>query len=459
MAVEVRTGIKWVYGLGYLGTQLFNGIQSSVTAWFWLNILKLNNFAYSIIMLVFYNIWNAINDPIFGWISDRTSSRWGRRIPFIRFFTPIWFISTILLFFPFLSLDQVGLAVWFTFFLLLFDACYTMVAGCYNALMPELTTLTAERTKISLICQIFTIVGVVGAFLFPLLFKNNIFAFFLFIVVASAIAMIALLIPGFVVRERNIKSEEEPLGLGSAIIESVKNRPFMVFCAWNFMQQFMVSIIMANVIFFATHVLQISSSVVAMLLFVALFVALLPGFFIWIRLSKEKGVKTTVFFSALTIGIGLVMLFISNFVFAFVALAIIGFGLAGPLIFTNVMIAECTDWDELRTKQRREAMYFGTNALFTKPAIGVAQAILAFTLATSGFIPDFIDPFFGNVINIPQSPDAVLGIRMIMGLFPAIAIFIGLVFIWFYPLGLKKTKEMKERLKELHVSLEKNKMS
>jgi len=454
MAVEVNTGEKIVFGLGYLGTQLYNGIQASVTAWFWLNILKLNSLAYSIIMLIFYNIWNAINDPIFGWISDKTDpKKWkGRRTPYIKIFTPIWFISTILLFLPFISLDQIGLAIWLTIFLLLFDTCYTMVAGCLNALLPELTTITTERTKISLISQIFTMIGVVTAFIFPVMFKNNVNAFFIFILIASTIAMIALLIPGFLIKEKRIYIEEEPLGLKEALVESIKNRPFMAFCAYNFMQQFLTSIIMANIIFYATHVLR-TSSVVAMLLFVALFIALLPGFVIWMRVGKEKGVKIAVFFSVLIIGIGLTFLFVADFLFAFISLAIIGFGLAGPLVFTNVMIAECTDWDELRTHRRREAMYFGTNALFTKPAIGVAQAVLAMTLAITGFIPDLIDPIWGNVINIPQSTAAIWGIRMIMGLFPAIAAFIGLLFIWLYPLDLKTTNEMKEKLKKLHQTI------
>ncbi|MHA1378393.1 MAG: MFS transporter [Candidatus Helarchaeota archaeon] len=454
MAVEVRTRNKYVFSLGYLGSQLYNGIQASVTAWFWLNILKLNSLAYSIIMLIFYNIWNAVNDPIFGWISDRTNSKkWkGRRTPYIRIFTPIWCISTILLFFPFLSLDQIGLAIWLTIFLLLFDACYTMVAGCLNALLPELTTITTERTNISLICQIFSMIGVVSSFLFPVMFKNNVNVFFIFILIASIIAMTSLLIPGFYIKEKQIQIKEEPLGLKDALVESIKNRPFMAFCAYNFMQQFSTSIIMANVIFYATHVLK-SSSTVAMLLFVALFVALLPGFLIWMRVGKLKGVKIAVFFSNLIIGIGLVVLFFADFVLAFIALAIVGFGLAGPLVFTNVMIAECTDWDELRTNRRREAMYFGTNALFTKPAIGLAQAVLAITLVSTGFIPDLIEPIWGNVINIPQNISAIWGIRMIMGLFPAIAIFVGLLILWLYPLDLKTTNEMKKKLAELHKNL------
>ncbi|MHA1301003.1 MAG: hypothetical protein ACTSO9_16405, partial [Candidatus Helarchaeota archaeon] len=78
---------------------------------------------------------------------------------------------------------------------------------------------------------------------------------------------------------------------------------------------------------------------------------------------------------------------------------------------------------------------------------------LAMTLAITGFIPDLIDPIWGNVINIPQSTAAIWGIRMIMGLFPAIAAFIGLLFIWLYPLDLKTTNEMKEKLKKLHQTI------
>ncbi|NVM01912.1 MAG: hypothetical protein HWN67_06230, partial [Candidatus Helarchaeota archaeon] len=87
--------------------------------------------------------------------------------------------------------------------------------------------------------------------------------------------------------------------------------------------------------------------------------------------------------------------------------------------------------------------------LFTKPAIGVAQAVIAITLATTGFFPDLID-LFGNIINMPQSISAIWGIRMIMGLFPAIAMVIGLIFLWIYPLNLEKTREMKEKLIKLH---------
>ncbi|MHA1752796.1 MAG: MFS transporter [Candidatus Helarchaeota archaeon] len=442
MAAIVPLKIKILYGIGLYGTQMFNGIQAAATAWFWLDIMKLDYGLYTFIMLVIYNIWNALNDPIFGWLSDITRSRWGRRIPWIRFFSPVWLVTTILLFFPYLSFEQFGLAIWFTVFIVLFDGCYTIVAGCYNSLMPELTTLTNERTKINIISQIFGMIGVGLSFIFPLLLKDNINGFFIFVIIGGITAMVVLFIPSFFLKERKINYKEmKKLGLIKALIESIKNKPFMAFIGWNFMIQFTTAIVVANIIFYASNVLM-ANDTESLILFLVLFGTILPGFIIYPKLSKAKGVKFSVMIGTILLATGLLLLFFSNsYIFSLISFLITGFGLGGALIFTNVMIGESTDFDELKTKQRREAMFFGTNALFTKPAIGLAHAVLSTTLLFMGYIQ-------GGTPNI-QPASAILGIKMIMGLFPSIALYISLIFIYFYP-NLKETQEMKKQLALLH---------
>ncbi len=443
MAVIVPTRIRVLYGSGLFGTQLFNGVQAAATAWFWLDVMQLNYGFYSLIMVVFYNIYNALNDPIFGWISDRTRSRWGRRIPYIRFLTPVWFFSTVFLFYPFLNLDQLTLGIWLLVFILIFDGCYTFVAGCYNAIMPELTTLTSERTKINLTAQLFAMMGMAVSFIFPLLLEDDVMGFFLFVVIGGAIAMAVLVVPTFFYHERKQTWEKKPLGLVSAVVNSVKNRPFLAFIGWNFMVQFASSLVLANIIFYAANVLQ-ATDIQKYLLFGALFLTLLPGFLVYKSIGRERGVRFAVILSTTIVSIGLLLLFFAGtYWMAFGSLAVVGFGLSGALIFGNVMIAEATDYDELRTHQRREAMFFGTNALFTKPAIGFAQGVLAGTLAAMGYIQG-ADPWL-------QPESALLGIRMAMGLFPSIALLISLIFIYFYP-NKQETERMKEQLGKLHIS-------
>ncbi len=440
MAVNVPRSTKLLYGIGLFGTQFYNGVQAAATAWFWLDIMKLDYAYYFIIMTIFYNIWNTLNDPIFGWISDRTKTRWGRRIPYIRFLTPIWLISTIFLFFPYLSADQISMALWLMVFIILFDGCYTMVAGCYNSLMPELTTLTTERTRINLLAQIFGMIAIGISFIFPLMLKDNVPAFFMFVIIGGLIALSVLVVPSFFIRERMV-FEEKPLGLVSALKYSLRNRPFMTFIGWNFMVQFTTSIVLANIIFYASNVLR-ATGLQSFLVAGALFGTILPGFFIASSLGKRKGVRFTVLLSTFIIATALLLLFLSeSYWMAIASLALAGLGLAGAMVFTNVMIAESIDFDELKTNQRREAMFFGTNALFTKPAIGIAQGVLTLTLAFTGY-QQGVSPEL-------QLPFAIFGIRMIMGLFPSIALYLSLLFIYFYPKP-PQIQDMKYKLSLLH---------
>lgn len=443
MAVIVPLRTKLLYGMGAFGTQFFNGVQAAATAWFWFDKMALDPIYYILIMVIFYNIWNAINDPLFGWISDRTKSKRGRRLPYIRFLSPLWLICTVILFFPYLTLSEIGLAIWLTTALLLFDGCYTMVAGCYNSLMPELSTITTERTKISLFSQIFAIFGMAISFVFPMLLVDDVNAFFLFVIIGSIVAMLVLFIPSFFLRERKIAEDEKPLGLVSALKASIKNRAFISFVGWNFFIQFTTSIVIANLLFYSEYVLR-TTTIQSFILFGALIITLIPGFIISMNLGKKKGIKFSMLLFTFIIALGLFLLFLSTtFWMSAISLGICGVSLAGPLVFANVMVAEATDYDELKTNQRREAMFFGTNALLTKPAIGFAQGILALTFMLTGFIQDSTPE--------AQPASAIFGIRMVMGLFPSIALFISLIFLYFYP-NLKETEEMKRKLSELHLS-------
>ncbi len=441
---------RYIFAVGMFGTQLYNGTQASATLWFWLNIMKMDQNAYSLIMLVFFNIWNAINDPIFGYLSDRTRTRWGRRLPWMRVFTPIWFTCFMMLFIPPLGLDQIGLIIWFTITILLFDMCYSIVAGCYNSLLPELSTITTERALLNTLASIFSAIGNGIAYIFPILLKGNVFQFQLFVIIAGSSAMLVLFIPSFFLRERPIPESETPLGFRQAIVETFKNKPFLYFCGWNFLVQGTTTFLISNVIFFSTHVLG-EGGTSGTLLFVILLGAALPGYFVWLRVNKTKGTRITMMFSTLFLAFGLFGLsFIQTYLEASIFLAIAGFGTSGPLIFAYVMIAECTDVDEIRTGRRREAMYFSTNALITKPAIGLAQAIMAWTLLFSGFISDVVDPATGNVFPQPQPATAILGIRIIMGVLPGLFIAAGWFFLYKYPLTPLALVKLKQDLARVH---------
>ena len=99
-----------------------------------------------------YGLWNAVNDPLAGYISDRTSTRWGRRVPWIAgLFIPL----SITLYFLFIPPDgllqggEVPLLVYFMIFVLGFDLLWTIVVMNWTALFPEMVPDEKERASVS----------------------------------------------------------------------------------------------------------------------------------------------------------------------------------------------------------------------------------------------------------------------------------------------------------------------
>ncbi len=104
-------------------------VGSSVLTYFYYNLLGLSANLISIVWLIF-GIWNAVNDPLFGYISDRTKSNLGRRIPYIRYGAPIFVIGFILFWIeiPGLGNSQTALFLQMLLALFIFDSLYTAIA-------------------------------------------------------------------------------------------------------------------------------------------------------------------------------------------------------------------------------------------------------------------------------------------------------------------------------------------
>ena len=99
-------------------------------------------------MLMLSRFWDAVNDPLFGVLSDHTRSRWGRRrpyllfgaVPFGVFFALLWFIPQ--------TQNQMLLFAYYTIAYILYEGAATAIGCPYNALMPELTLDHDERTSL-----------------------------------------------------------------------------------------------------------------------------------------------------------------------------------------------------------------------------------------------------------------------------------------------------------------------
>ena len=139
---------KLAYGIGDFGNSV--GPGTSILFWylyFLTDIAKLNP-ALAGLAILLGKIWDAVNDPWIGMLSDRTRTRWGRRRPYLLFgavpfgvtFALLWIVPPIQ--------NQLILCLYFALMYMIFDTAFTMVGCPYVALTPELTLDHDERTSL-----------------------------------------------------------------------------------------------------------------------------------------------------------------------------------------------------------------------------------------------------------------------------------------------------------------------
>jgi len=222
---------------------------------------------------------------------------------------------------------------------------------------------------------------------------------------------------------------DQPLGIIDMIKFTFKSKAFIIAVIANFMSILLQSLILGSLFYLADYVTQTPT----IILIVFIFIPLLLGIWITPKLIKKFGVVRSDQILLIFGGLGLVMLiFMPSNELIYLSLVIAAFGFVGPLIFTNLLFAQVTDEDEIKTGVRREAMFFGVNALITKPAQSIALAIPVALLAATNFIPRTLT---GGIARPDLQPaEAILAIKLFMGLIPGIALILEALILQLYPL-------------------------
>ena len=153
--VKLNLSYKIVWGIAALGSATISGTFGALQPIFYQDYLGLEARWIGIAAII-YAVWNAINDPLFGYITDNTRSKRGRRIPYMRFTAPFLALTFILVWFaPPLAGQQV-LFRWMLITMLLYDTAYTIIGLVYSALLPEVTESDAERNGLQISSSLFT---------------------------------------------------------------------------------------------------------------------------------------------------------------------------------------------------------------------------------------------------------------------------------------------------------------
>ncbi|MFW9867422.1 MAG: MFS transporter [Candidatus Thorarchaeota archaeon] len=445
----IPTKSKLAFGGITFTSGLFSNLVIATTFTYFYNIkLGLSDFATTLAWLIFI-IWNTLNDPLFGYIEDRTKSKkYGRRVPYIRFGGIIYGILFILSWIPFASSDsQIALFFNMLIMLFLFDTLFTMVGLISYTLPAEMAITETARSKLNVSGSIGNALALFLSFVIPaiLLTGEDLVSvdpmfpiFILTVIVLGVVGTVILYVSSFYIKENKYTIFEEPLGLKSSIIETFKNRSFLIFELSNFFFLIAQYILTNGVLYWVDFVLKLSG-IMAMIPLLVFFIVVFVFFPIYSKLIIKYGVKKIFMWLLVFTGISFLISFLLawSLLPAFIAMILIGIGISGYFITNQLVMADVIDNDEILTGKRRETTYAGMNALLTKPTNSLGPWILLSVIS-----------LFGS--NKP------LGVMVAFTIVPAILILLSALFVKFFPLSGPDWRKKKEELHRIHQEKEKS---
>ncbi|MFD1956316.1 MFS transporter [Paenibacillus thailandensis] len=318
-------------------------------------------------------IWDAVNQPMFGYWSDRTNSRFGRRKPWIYAAIPWFMLAFVLLFSPPGGLPQHSLFAWFLVALILFEAAATVLWVNYGALFPELFLGDRLRAKASAVQQGYQIVALlIGSAATPLLF--NAIGFGNMALVYALLFAVSMLACMRYVRECEDARLPEPLKLAEAFRATLRNRKFWLFNLANSFAQTVNGLLSSIIPFYAKYVLKIPDAQVSLLL-AAVFVSVIPSVAVWYGMVRTMSAVKAWRLSLALYGLAVIPLwFGSNLASGIAAGIAAGFGLAGFLVTPPIVGGRIIDEDAALTGRRREGMYTAISGFITRSS-GLISAL------------------------------------------------------------------------------------
>jgi len=443
---------KLAFGLSQASINLLQIIALGSAITFYYNIkLGLSEEWISLAWLIFA-FWNALNDPLFGILQERIDTDMGRRIPVLRFGALFYALTFIICWFPFTGNTQIALFWNLLLVLFLFDSMFTMVGLVITALPAEMVITQEARSNLSLYNVILGSIGALFAMILPLILLTDETStelnplFQPLMVLVAFIGGTVLFFSSFALTENEYARTEEPFGFIESMVATLKNKEFLAFEGMNFFHEMAFAIVTGCMIYFVQYVVRLQG-VLASAPLIVVFVLMLVFSLLADRLVKRRGLKQVYIIGLMLSSIGLILLFLSgNWLIAvMLSLVVIGIGFAPVTLIWSPLLADVIDYDEILTGKRRETTYAGMNALITKPAISVANAL--FLLVISGF-------GFDNTQST-QSESALFGIQIGFALIPAICFIISAITLWkWYKLDGEDWNAKKNELGRIHLQKE-----
>jgi len=436
------------YAVGDLGFSLTGTIVAVYFGIFLIAVVGLAPGVAAIIVLV-GRLWDWINDPLMGYISDRTRSKWGRRRPFLLLgfipfgilFAMLWWIP------PWTSI--LGRTLYYAVVYVLYEAAATFVYMPYFALTPELTLDYDERTTLTSFRMFFSIAGSLLSYTVPLLIvvafrPENGSRVWLMGALFGVLSALPLLFTFLGTRERQEYQEQAQPALLPSLRAALQNRAFVFAAGIYLLTWTAMDVLNALLLFFLKYHMKMEAQ--SDLIMGTIFVVALLALPLWERASRRWNkrwayIAGVAFFAGAQIAV--VSLQPGTPLWLILTLAgLAGVGVGAAHIIPWSIIPDAIELDELRTGQRPEGLFYSLITPMNKVAGSIAIPLVLAMLEWTGY-----------VANAPEQPaSAVLGIRIMVGPLPAVLLCGGIVFALLYPLSRQRHRQVRDELERRRLS-------
>jgi GPH family glycoside/pentoside/hexuronide:cation symporter len=401
-----------------------------------------------------WSIWNAINDPLLGGLSDRTHTKWGRRIPWIMVSLIPLALMMILLYTPpivFGIEDEMSNFLYFIIIIIVFELFYTMFSINQTSLFPEVFIGEQERAKANTFRQIFIVFALIIAFILPTLFipdltdKQYLANYWMFGIFACFLVIIfGSIFLKWGARERlEFKEDYKSMpGIIDSYIICVKSKSFRWMVFSTIMIWFVFGMLPTIIPLYGKFVLGVENSLYIALMLAGAFLSAAIFIVIWQKVVIKIGPrKTWIYSMSIWIITQIPLLFITGVLWGIIIFILMGSGFAGALFLRDITWADIMDEDEVNTGVRREAAYCGMNALFMRLSTILIYLAISLVFTSTGW-----------AVYAPEkvTPDVIFGLKLLMVVFPVIALLIAIFGFYMYPLDAEKLKDVKKALQKLH---------
>jgi len=444
------------YGVGKFLAEFLTGAYGIMVYYFYESEMHLDAL-YVTIATVIYSIWNAVNDPLIGYVtgkSNRFTKKFGRHTP--------WIISGLL----FCCLAYVGifavpswvqaspvrLFFWMVIFVCLYDGCYSLWEVNYQGVFPNKFRTTEERSKTAVIATSIGVFGIaLGAVLPPLFYsygKPESFAISAQIIGAIGLVGAVLIRRG--VREtpemkksNEIVEQQDELGFFKSLSQSLKHREFLALLLMLFFYQSACMCMTGSVNYVVSGVLGMKSSATTPI-FAGMLVGALVSILVWRQVAKRirNNNQKLLVITSFAMAIACSAMFFANSQITFaIGMFAWGLGFGGFWTFMTPAMADVVDSVVVSEKRREDGVLMGVRAFFMRLSYTSQAIVFWLCHKATGY---------DSTVSGMQAPLARTGIKLHISLVPAIFFVVAaLCMLFINTLTPEKVESNKEELRKL----------